>query len=35
MMGRAAPPPGLGAEELLRLARADRRPVDGGLPGWR
>ncbi|HEX2502973.1 MAG TPA: hypothetical protein VHK00_03445 [Miltoncostaeaceae bacterium] len=28
-MGRAAPPPGIGAEELLLLARADRRPVGG------
>ncbi|HSJ74030.1 MAG TPA: hypothetical protein VK904_06910 [Miltoncostaeaceae bacterium] len=27
MMGRAAPPPGIGAEELLLLARADRRPI--------
>jgi hypothetical protein len=26
-MGRAAPPPGIGAEELLILARADRRPI--------
>ena len=26
-MGRAAPPPGIGAEELLLLARADRRPI--------
>jgi hypothetical protein len=29
MMGRAAPPPGIGAEELLQLARADRRPISG------
>jgi hypothetical protein len=28
-MGRAAPPPGIGAEELLQLARADRRPISG------
>ncbi len=27
MMGRAAPPPGISAEELLLLARADRRPI--------
>jgi hypothetical protein len=26
-MGRAAPPPGIGAEELLLLARAERRPI--------
>jgi hypothetical protein len=26
-MGRASPPPGIGAEELLLLARADRRPI--------
>jgi hypothetical protein len=26
-MGRAAPAPGIGAEELLLLARADRRPI--------
>jgi hypothetical protein len=29
LMGRAAPPPGIGAEELLLLARADGRPVGG------
>lgn len=29
LMGRAAPPPGIGAEELLALARNDRRPVAG------
>jgi hypothetical protein len=28
-MGRAAPPPGIGAEELLLLARHDRRPIGG------
>lgn len=27
LMGRAAPPPGIGAQELLVLARADRRPI--------
>jgi hypothetical protein len=27
LMGRAAPPPGIGPEELLLLARADGRPV--------
>ena len=30
-MGRAAPPPGIGAEELLLLARADRRPIGGAV----
>lgn len=29
LMGRAAPPPGIGAHELLLLARADGRPVSG------
>jgi hypothetical protein len=29
-MGRASPAPGIGAGELLVLARADRRPVGGG-----
>jgi hypothetical protein len=28
-MGRAAPPPGVGPEELLSLARADRRAIGG------
>jgi hypothetical protein len=29
-MGRAAPPPGIGAEDLLLLARADCRPIAHG-----
>ncbi len=30
LMGRAAPAPGVGAEELLTLAREDARPVEPG-----
>jgi hypothetical protein len=29
LMGRAAPPPGIDAEELLLLARSDGRPIAG------
>lgn len=32
MMGRAAPPPGIGARELLMLARANCRPIAPGGP---
>jgi hypothetical protein len=32
-MGRAAPPPGIGADELMALARADCRPISRSRPG--
>jgi hypothetical protein len=32
LMGRAAPPPGIGADELMALARADCRPISRSRP---
>ena len=34
-MGRAAPAPGIGADELLALARDDLRPISGGASSGR